>query len=183
MNVLYIGYDNKVSVAASGAGDEAIQLSIAGGGGSLTKLGGGHYIARVNSVTDDCKITVSVDGRVAGASVFRVRTIPMPVATVGGFSSGDNVNAGAFKAQTGVGAFIRNFPLDLKFQVVSFTLTADDAEGNILEAPVQGYMWNAQAAALVKQLEGGRTVTVDNIYAVGPDGRRQKLPSLVYYIK
>ena len=50
----------------------------------MTKLGNGKYIARVNSVTDDCKITVSVDGKVAGVSQFRVRTIPTPTATVGG---------------------------------------------------------------------------------------------------
>ena len=183
MNVLYVGYDNKVTIAASGGGDDKIQASITGGGGSLTKLGGGKYIAKVNSVTDDCKITVSVDGKLAGISQFRVRTIPRPVATVGGFESGDNVNAGAFKAQAGVGAYIKDFPLNLKYTVVSFTLTADNAEGDIDEAPCTGNLWSPKALNMIKGLVAGREVTVDNIYAVGPDGRRQHLPSLVYYIK
>ena len=183
MNVLYIGYDNKISIAASGAGDDKINASISGAGGSLRKLGGGHYIARVNSVSDDCKVSVTVDGKVVGASVFRVRTIPTPVATVGGFTSGDNVTAGAFKAQTGVGAYIKDFPLNLRYTVVSFTLTADNADGDIEEAPCTGYLWSPQAMGMIKNLQAGRTVTVDAIYAVGPDGVRRHLPSLVYYIK
>jgi gliding motility-associated protein GldM len=183
MNVLYIGYDNKVTIAASGGGDDKVQASISGAGGSLTKLGGGKYIARVNSVSDDCKISVTVDGKLSGVSQFRVRTIPRPVATVGGFESGDNVAAGAFKAQTGVGAYIKDFPLNLRYTVTSFTLTADNAEGDIDEAPCTGNLWSPKAIQMVRGLTPGKMVTVDNIRAQGPDGRSQKLPSLVYYIK
>jgi len=184
MNVLYIGYDNKVTIAASSGGDEKVQASIAGAGGTLEKVGGGKYIARVRSVSDDCKITVTVDGKVAGVSQFRVRTIPQPVGTVGGFASGDNVTAGAFKAQSGVGAYIKDFPLALKYSVVSFTITADDpASGDILEENCTGNLWSPRALSMVKNLTAGRMVTIDNLRAQGPDGRIQKLPSLVYYIK
>jgi gliding motility-associated protein GldM len=74
MNVLYIGVDNPVTIAASGGGDDKVQASITQG--SLTRVGGGRYIARVNSVADDVRINVSVDGKLAGAAQFRVRTIP-----------------------------------------------------------------------------------------------------------
>ncbi len=183
MNVLYIGYDNKITVAASGGGDDKVNVSIAGGGGSISKTGGGHYIAKVNSVTDECKITVTVDGKPAATQNFRVRTIPQPVGTIGGYPSGENVPAGAFKAQTGVGAFIKDFPLNLKYSVTSFVLTADNPDGDIEEAPVKGYLFDGKAQSIIRKLGPGRTVTVDDIRAVGPDGRTQKLPSLVYYIK
>jgi gliding motility-associated protein GldM len=184
MNVLYIGYDNKVTIAASGGGDDKVQASIAGAGGTLEKIGGGKYIARVRSVSDDCKITVTVEGKVAGVSQFRVRTIPQPVGTVGGFASGDNVAAGAFRAQSGVGAYIKDFPLALKYTVESFTITADDpSTGDILEENCTGNLWSPRAQAMIKNLTPGRMVTIDNLRAKGPDGRTQKLPSLVYYIK
>ena len=183
MNVLYIGVDNPVSISTSGGGSEVQDVSITGGNGNMKSLGGGHYIARVNSVTDECFIAVSVKGKVAGKSQFRVRTIPRPVATVGGAESGDNMNAGQFRAQTGVGAYIRDFPFELKYTVTSFTLTADNAEGDIEEAPCQGNLWSPKAQTMIKNLAAGRTVTVDDIRALGPDGRTQKLPSLVYYIK
>lgn len=183
MNVLYIGVDNPVTIAASGGGDDKVQVSIAGGGGSFSKIGAGKYIFRVNSVTDDCKITVSVDGKVAGISQFRVRTIPTPVATVGGYASGDNVPAGAFKAQAGVGAYIKDFPFDLKYSVTSFSISADTDEGDVEEAPCTGNTWSDKALTMIKNLKAGKLVTIDNIRAVGPDGRNMKLPSLVYYIK
>jgi gliding motility-associated protein GldM len=183
MNVLYIGVDNPVSIAASGGGDDRVAASIVGGSGSLRKVGPGKYVARVGSVTDDCKITVSVDGKVAGVSQFRVRTIPTPVATVGNFESGSNVPAGAFKAQGGVAAWIKDFPFELKYSVSSFTISADNDDGDIDEAACTGNTWSSKAQQIVRNLKPGRLVTIDNIRAVGPDGTNRKLPSLVYYIK
>jgi gliding motility-associated protein GldM len=183
MNVLYVGYDNKVTIAASGGGDDKVVATISGGGGSLEKVGGGKYIAKVRSVTDDCKITVTVDGKLAGVSQFRVRTIPTPVATVGGVASNENMTVGQFRAQTGVGAYIKDFPLALKYAVTSFTLTADNSDGDIEEAPCTGYLWSPKALNLIKSLQPGRMVTIENIRATGPDGRNQKLPGLTYYIK
>jgi gliding motility-associated protein GldM len=183
MNVLYIGVANPITVAASGGGDDKVQVSISGGGGRLEKTAAGKYNVFVNSTTDNCTITVSVDGKVAGASQFRVRTIPDPVATVGGEKSGANVPAGAFRAQGGVAAWVEDFPFELKYTVTSFTLTADTDDGDIAEANCTGNAWSAQAQQILKGLKAGKTVTVDNIRAKGPDGRNRPLPSLVYYIK
>ena len=181
MNVLYIGVDNPVTIAASGGGDDKVNATISSG--SLTRVGPGKYIARVNQVNDNTIINVSVDGKVAGASQFRVRTIPAPVATVGGVASNDNMTAGQFKAQTGVGAYIKDFPFELKYSVVSFTLVADNADGDIDEAPCTGNTWSPKAQGIIRGLSGGRTVSIDNIRAQGPDGRVQKIPGLTYYIK
>jgi gliding motility-associated protein GldM len=183
MNVLYMGVPNPITVAASGGGDDRIQVSISGGGGKLEKTGAGKYNAFVYSPSDDCTITVSVDGKVAGASRFRVRTIPDPVATVGNYASGDNIAAGAFKAQAGVGAYVKDFPFELQYRVTSFTLTSDTDDGDIVEARCTGNTWSAQAQGVLKGLKAGKTVTIDEIRAQGPDGRNRKLPSLVYYIK
>jgi len=183
MNVLYVGVDNPITIAASGGGDDKVQATITGGGGSLSKVGNGKYVANVKSVTDDCRITVSVDGKVAGAAQFRVRTIPDPVATVGGVMSNENMTAGQFKAQSGVGAFIKDFPFDIRYSVVSFILTADNDQGYIDEAPCQGNLWSPKALSIIRGLSAGRTVTIDDIRAQGPDGRVRKIPGLTYYIK
>ncbi|MCX6318839.1 MAG: gliding motility protein GldM [Bacteroidetes bacterium] len=182
MNVLYIGWDNKVRVAASGAGDEKVNVSISGAGGSISKTGAGTYIAKVNSL-ENCTINVTVDGKSAGSFPFRVRNLPDPVGTIGGVPSGDAVTVGQIRAQGGVGAFVKDFPLDVKYTVTSFTLSADNEEGLIDEAPCQGNTWSAQARNILNKLAPGRTVTVDNIRAVGPDGKSRKIPSLVYYTK
>jgi gliding motility-associated protein GldM len=183
MNVLYVGVANPVSVAASGGGDDKISVSISGAGGRLEKTGPGKYNAWVASITDDCVITVSVDGKPAGASKFRTRTIPKPIAIVGSYESGASPSAAAFRAQAGVGAGIKDFPFELQYKVTRFIVSADNDEGYIDEAPCQGNLWSAEAQRILGKLKNGRTVTIDDIYATGPDGRSQKLPSLVYYIK
>ncbi|MBI3137112.1 MAG: gliding motility protein GldM [Sphingobacteriales bacterium] len=183
MNVLYVGVDNPVTIAASGGGDDKVNAVITGGGGSLTRIGNGKYIARVNTVTDDCKITVSVDGKVAGGGVFRVRTIPEAQAYVGGKPSGEPFLAGAFKAQGGVGAGIKNFPFELPYDVVSFTFTCD-TDDDIVSIPVQGSSFSGAVRTAINQhVKADRMVTIDDIRVKGPDGRTTKAPSLVYYIK
>ncbi|MBI5857798.1 MAG: gliding motility protein GldM [Sphingobacteriales bacterium] len=181
MNVLYVGWDNKVKIAASGAGDDRVSASIQCG--TIAKQGGGMYIAKVTGQSDDCVVNILVDGKVVGSQSFRVRNIPDPVATVGGIMSNENMTAGQFKAQSGVGAFIKDFPLKLQYTVTSFTLTADDENGDIQEAPCTGNTWSPKALSVIRGLAPGRTVTIDNIRAVGPDGKNRKIPGLVYYIK
>lgn len=184
MNVLYIGVDNPVSIAASGGGDDKVQVSISGGGGSLVKTGAGKYVARVGTVTDDCKITVSVENKIAGVSQFRVRTVPQSQAYVGGKPSGASVSAGEFGAQGGVGAGIKDFPFELQYTVQSFTFTIDTDEGDIVPVQVQGNAFSpAVRAAMKAHLRAGKTITIDDIRVKGPDGRNSPAPSLIYYIK
>ena len=184
MNVLYVGVDNPISVAASGGGDDKVQVSISGGGGSLSKIGAGKYNVRVSSPTDECIISVSVDGKVAGSSRFRVRNIPAPTGTIGGLASGANVNAGAFRAQAGVGAYIKDFPFDIQYDVVSYSISVDNDEGDIVSENVQGVYFSPRAKQIINgNVKPGRTVTIDELRARGPDGRVFKIPSLVYYIQ
>jgi len=183
MNVLYIGPDNPVSVAASGGGDDRISVSISGGGGSLRKVGAGKYIAKVTSVTDDCRITVSVDGKVAGASQFRVRTVPNAQAYVGGKASGENMNVAAFKAQAGVGAGIRDFPFELSYAVQGFNLSFDKEDGDVISMANSGAAFSGSVRSALNQLKPGAILTIDGIKVKGPDGRVNSAPSLVYYIK
>jgi hypothetical protein len=105
------------------------------------------------------------------------------VATVGSFSSGASIAAGAFKAQPGVSAWNPSFPFDLKYPVIHFLLTSDTDDGDLIEAEVSGATWDAKAQSLLRGLKAGKTVTIDDIRIRLPDGRTRKLPSLVYYIK
>ena len=184
MNVLYIGVDNPVTISASGGGDDKVQVAISGGGGSINRVGNGKYVVKVGQQSDDCKVTVSVDGKVVGVSQFRVRQIPGAQATVGGAISGDNVPAGTFRAQGGVAAWIKDFPFDLKYSVTQFTISTDSDDGDIVEAQCTGNAFSAKAIQIIKdQVKAGKTVYIDNIRVQGEDGQNKKVPSLIYYIK
>ncbi len=184
MNVLYIGIDNKVIISGGGVGAEKIRPSISGGGGSIIGSNG-NYVVRVNSVTDQCIITASTtEGKTLGSLSFRVRTIPRATATVGGYESGASVNKGAFSAQAGVAAGIKDFPLNLSYKVTSFQVVADDAEtGDVAVIDCQGNTWNDRARRAISRLQPGDIITIENIRCLGPDGRTTTLPSLLYNIK
>lgn len=181
MNVLYIGVPNPVTVSASGGG--ADKTTITCNNGTVQSNGGGKFTIFPGAVNDNTVITVNVDGKVAGQSQFRVRTIPDAQAYVGGKQSGSSMTAGEFKAQGGVGAGIKNFPFQLDYEVVSFTFTCDTDE-DIVSVNGQGAAFaGAVRTAINTHVKPDRMVTIENIKVKGPDGRISSSPSLIYYIR
>jgi gliding motility-associated protein GldM len=180
MNVLFIGVDNPVTVSGSGSSDR-LKVGISGGGGSLSRTNTG-YIARVNEVTDNCIISITTpDGKVTPVK-FRVRTIPDPTPMVGAVGSGD-MAAGVFKSQAGVRAILKDFFYETQFNVTSFRITADGGGfEDIAEANNTGAAWN-EARNIISKCRPGTFITIEDIYAVGPDNRRRKLTPLIYNLK
>ncbi|MGC4035724.1 MAG: gliding motility protein GldM [Chitinophagaceae bacterium] len=181
MNVLFIGVDNPVTVSGSGSAD---QLSASISMGQLVPSGEkGHFIARVNQESDNCIISVKTpDGKVTPIK-FRVRSIPDPTPMVGQSKSGD-MPAGAFKSQAGVRAIVENFFYETQFNVVSFRMTGEgDGFGDGVEdANNTGATWK-EAQKIVSKARPGSFITIEDIRAVGPDGRTRKLTPLIYTLK
>jgi len=181
MNVLFIGVDNPITVSGSGSVDQ-IQASISGGGGVLSGSGA-HRTARVTQETDDCVITVKTPDGKSTPVRFRVRSIPDPTPQVGNSESGD-VQFNAFRVQPGVRAFVKNFFYETQFNVTSFRIMGDGAgfDEGIDEANNTGAVWN-EAKRIINKCKPGSYIYIDNIYAMGPDGRRRKLTPLIYNLK
>jgi len=181
MNVLFIGVDNPVTISGSGSVDQ-IQASISGGGGVLGGSGA-KRTARVTQETDDCIITVKTPDGKSTPVRFRVRSIPDPTPMIGQYESGD-IPASYFKSQAGVRAFVKNFFYETQFNVTSFRITGDGAgfEEGIDEKNNTGAVWS-EARSVINKARPGSYIYIDNIYAVGPDGRRRKLTPLIYNLK
>jgi len=180
MNVLFIGVDNPVTISGSGSVDQ-IKASISGGGGVMNG-GGAKRTVRVTQETDECFISVvTPDGKTTRMQ-FRVRSIPDPTPMIGTNKSG-NIPAAYFKSQAGVRAMVENFYYKTQFNVVSYRITGDAAGfDDIMEANNTGAEWN-EAKNIVNKCRAGSFITIEDIYAVGPDGRRRKLTPLIYYLK
>lgn len=84
MNVLYAGFDNPISVSASGVPANKISVSMTGG--TLTPRGNGSFIARPAAVGQDVTFNVTgvVGGRTQtmGSFTFKVRKLPDPTAYI-----------------------------------------------------------------------------------------------------
>ncbi|HVK97575.1 MAG TPA: GldM family protein [Flavisolibacter sp.] len=184
MNVLYIGVDNPVTVAASNSNDDRVTVSISGCEGSASKVSTGIYNVRVAAVTDECSMNVYVDGKLVGTSNFRVRNLPAPYGTIGGFISGSNVAADKIKSQAGLGVYVRDFPFEVKYEVLGFTFSVEDDKRSIATANNEGALFSSQARQYIDEyVKAGKMVTIESIRVKDPAGRVIKLPSLVYYVK
>jgi hypothetical protein len=184
MNVLYIGVDNPLSVAASNGSDDKVTVTVTGGGGTVSKLGSGLYNVQVTDLTDECLVNVYVDGKIAGSSPFRVRSLPAPFATVGGYLSGSKIKDDAFRFQPGLGVFLKDFPFEVRYEVTGFTFTVGDDLGNVRTADCASALFTPRAKQLIDQYaKPGEMVTIDKIRVKDPSGKELKIPSLVYYIQ
>ena len=181
MNVLFIGVDNPITISGSGNVDQ-ISASVRGGGGVLSGSGA-HRTVRVSQETDDCTISiVTPDGKTTPVR-FRVRSIPDPTPMIGASESGE-ISAAMFKSQAGVRAYVKNFFYETQFNVTSFRITGDGSgfDDGIEEANNSGGAWS-EARKIVNKCRPGSFITIEEIYAVGPDNRRRKLTPLIFNLK
>jgi hypothetical protein len=96
---------------------------------------------------------------------------------------GAQVPAATFKAQRGVGAGVKDFPFELKYEVVSYTFTVNTDEDDIIIENAVGNEFSGRVRrAIDTHVKPGKMVTIENIRVKGPDGRTSTVPSLIFYI-
>jgi len=185
MNVLYVGVDNPVSISAPGVVPENLVPSISGGG---TISGSkGKYIVRVNSPGMNVNIDVrgkSADGKgsqLLGTSLFRVKAVPDPQATIGGLTPG-TVSVSQFKAQGGMIANLKDFDFDMRFDVISFRMLYFAARKDVEPFANTGAIYNAKLQQIIRNAKAGDRFIFDEVKVVGPDKITRKLPPAVYSI-
>lgn len=194
MNVLYAGYNNPVSVSASGISPDKISLSMAGG--SLTPNGGnGHYIARPTAVGQD--VTFSVTGVVNGSTqnmgsfTFKVRKLPDPTAYIPykdkdgnsvHFLGGRTFPKATLLQTEGIGAAIDDGLLNIAFSVLSFETTFYDNMGNAIPEKSNGSKFSERQKDMFRKLSAGKRFYITRVRAIGPDGIQRDLPQALEVI-
>ncbi len=178
MNILYIGVDNPVSIAVTGADYGKVVAEIDNG-----KISGenGNYMVRVKK-PGVVTISVKVGDDVVSDHKFRVKQVPDPVAIVKGnwgktvLSKQELLDAG------GIEVLLANFDFALKFNVVSFRI-ATTMEGFELEARANDNKFSKGQIDLIQKMEKGQKFYIEDIKAKGPDGSIRNLGALSIRIK
>ncbi len=181
MNVLYAGFENPVSVSASGVPSNKISLTMTGG--SLTAQGNGKYIARPEKVGETVTFNVTgvVNGRTQsmGAYSFKVRKLPDPTAyiTVGTdhFRGGRLSKADILGAKS-LGAAIDDGLLNIPFRVLGFEAVFFDRMGNAVVSVSQSANFTEAQKEFVRELRRGQRFYLSRVRCIGPDGIERILP-------
>jgi gliding motility-associated protein GldM len=182
MNVMYIGVENPMTLSASGYNIEDVSLSLPGA--ELKSTGKGTYSAKV---TKEGKIEWAINAKARtgggiskiGGGIIRVKLIPNPQATILGKSSG-YVPTAQFKVQTGILAKVDGFDFETTFRVTKFRFTWVPKTGDPYEKEVIGAYFNADVKNIMPRLRPGDRVIMENIKAVGPDGRERSINSITF---
>lgn len=184
MNVFYIGVDNPVSISVPGVPTENLRSSISAGA-TLTPRGGTGYTVRVSPGTTEVRISVNavVDGstRSMGTSVFRVRTVPDPVAFIAGRREG-RIPREELALARAIIPRLENFEFDMNFEIASFTMAANVA-GDFRQWNATGNTFSAEMLQVINNASRGQRFIFENITTrPGPDGRVRTLSPITLTI-
>lgn len=164
MNVFYIGVDNPVTIGSSTGWD---RTTVSMSGGSISGSGSARTV-RVSS-PGSASITVTADGK-SSTFPFRVKTVPSPVFKVG--SGEPKMRSVEFRNQQFCRADLENFEFDLKFNVVSATVTFFGAGfPSTVQTTISSNSLGSLAPYMAK-CQPGTSVAFDNIKVSGPGGTR-----------
>ncbi|MCI5055006.1 MAG: hypothetical protein MRY83_02795 [Flavobacteriales bacterium] len=172
MNVFYRGLDNPVSVSAPGVATENLVVNMSNGSIRAKDKRHGQYIVKPGK-GKECTVSVSgkIDGKTKslGKAVFRVKNVPTPTPFFAGVSGSGSVSAQKLKAALGVIAKMENFQFDLKYNVISFSMSMM-YKGNLVEKKASGNKLTGEMKTLVGAAKKGSKIYIENIKAKGPDG-------------
>jgi len=177
MNVLYRGVSNPVAVAVPGVKSERITLTVSGG--SVTK---GESVWEVKpGEGPECTFTVSVDGKKFSEKVFRVKSIPSPLAVFAGKYEGSISKETAINTGS-IEAVLIDFLWDLKFTIDGFVF-ATSKDGMDYEIKSEkGNKLTDEMKSMIASTPEGKYIVFKNITAINPDGRRREMNDIVLQI-
>lgn len=182
MNVFYVGVDNPLSISAGGVSSNDLRVSIAGAGGMIKRVSSGTYNV-VFEQPGECRLSVSTGNGLMHQQIFRVKSIPDPLARISRYSGG-SMGVGEFKAQGGVGAFLDNFDFDAQCQVQGFRMTRI-SPGNPPEESINaGARYTEASSRIIQKTKPGDVYTFDQVKARCPgDPAGRLINSMVFKIK
>jgi hypothetical protein len=176
MNVFYLGVDNPVEVSVAGVQPDKIDISVTNA--RHEKRGGAYIIKPIRPGNAYVVVYANIDGRrrEMGRKEFRVKTVPNPVAMVNN-QKGGLMSQAQLLGAIGVVAEMENFDFDLKFTVTEFTVSAV-VQGFVREYTSKSNRFTQDQKNLIRNLNRGQSVYIQDIKAVGPDGSTRPLSTI-----
>jgi len=165
MNVVYRGIDNPMNISLSGVSLD--KLNVNPSNGTIERVGNGFMLRPGSGRT--CDISVSVDGKNMGTVPFRVKDLPIPTPSIDGIS-GKTAGRNELVASLGMRAEMKDFDFDLRYTIVSFTVSV------VIDGYEQTQTSNSsgftnEQKQLFNRVRPGNRVNFTDIKAKGPDGR------------
>ena len=183
MNVFYEGVENPVEISAPGIPSENLRVSITNA--RITQRGGA-FVVEPNAGSAGRESVISVVAMINGREQslgnrnFRIARVPDPVAKVNNQREG-TIPRAVLLAQIGIVADMEDFVFDLSFRVTQFTVSALRGQF-MVDATSNSNRFTEEQMDIIRGTVRGQRLHIENIRAVGPDGRTRSLGSITLLI-
>ncbi len=185
MNVLYIGVDNPLRIAAAGVPASELEVKLLGSGTITGK--DGNYVA---TVTQPGEVTIRAIWRVGEEIKMvvdqkcRVKRIPDPTPKLDGEYKSRVLVADAMQQTKGIQLLLENFDFDAYCEVVSFEMTYLPFQADPISIMNYAGTWNDQVKESIKAAKIGDAFFFDNIMVKCPgDTNPRNVGGLAYKIR
>ncbi|CAA6798516.1 MAG: Gliding motility protein GldM [uncultured Aureispira sp.] len=172
-NVLYIGVNNPVTIAATGIATSSLKVSMIGG--SLQKVSGTGYIAQVSRPGE---VIITVADTKNGKKFpfkFRVKRIPSPIVKMGmGTHFDGTISSSLFKAQPGLLAVVEDFDYDAKCKVHSYKLTYIRKRQDAILMDAKGARFTDKILTFIRQAKPGDLYSFTDVMVLCPGDRKSR---------
>ncbi len=178
MNVFYIGVPNPVSISAPGIPKESLRISM--NGGSISGSNGTYTVKVSSAGTARVNVAAEINGKIQniGTQEFRIKRIPDPIPQFAGKTSGA-LSSVQIKSQNTVYAKLNGFEFDAVFNVTGFNLLIAKPRADVILLKASGNDLTPDMRKAMNTVAPGTRVIFDNIEAVGPDGSKRAIGSIV----
>ncbi|MBS2210053.1 gliding motility protein GldM [Carboxylicivirga mesophila] len=181
MNVFYEALENPVEVSVPGISGSQLRVSF--GNCTFRKRGDVFYVKPKSGFAGGksvVSVSAEINGQVRrlGSQEFRIKPLPLPYATFAGKRDG-KVRKNLLASQSGVFAEMGDdFDFELEYKVTQFSISTIKGGFFVSEASNSNRLTDAQQD-LIKGTTRGAKINIEEIKAIGPDGRNRKLASIV----
>jgi len=172
MNVFYVGVDNPVDISVPG-GPEKIIPNISSG---KIRPEGKNWIVYdlpkgVRDATINVNAVFSGKTKSMGATTFRLKPVPDPIAKVGGKNEGPIAKSILLASPYVYAEMPVGFDFDLKFTVTSFTFVTN-VGGDVSTTKTQGNRLTPDIVKMIQNAKKNTRIWFEEINVKGPDGDR-----------
>lgn len=184
MNILYIGIDNPVSVAASGISSDKLKVTISNG--NISGSNGKYIVQPVDGSESIIDVSAEVkpgELKKVGTVVFKVKRIPDPSPCIGNYCNTSlYITKEELLKNTNVNVSL-NVPFEIKFEIISFVFSYIGENKNKVDIPVTGNRFTQDIINSINKMNDGGELSIENIKVKFSDGSVRNLSPIEIKLK
>jgi gliding motility-associated protein GldM len=184
MNILYIGIDNPVSIAAPGILSDKLKVII--NNGTISGSNGKYIIQPGGGSESIIEVSAEVkpgELKKVGSVVFKNKRIPDPSPCIGNYCNTSlYITKEELLKNTNLNVSI-NVPFEIKFEIVSFVFSYIGENKNKVDVAVTGNKFNQDIINTINKMNDGGELSIENIKVKFSDGSVRNLSPIEIKLK